>query len=72
MRDKRDLAVIQSEMANRQIDHRLTLVGGCRDVEEHELVGAGGVVAAGQLDRIAGVAQIEEADALDDATAVDV
>ena len=42
------------------------------DVEEHELVGALGVVAGGQLDRVAGVAQVDEVHALDDAAVVDV
>ena len=42
------------------------------DVEEDELVGALGVVAAGQLDRVAGVAQVGEVDALDHAAGVDV
>jgi hypothetical protein len=37
------------------------------DVEEGQLVGALAVVAAGDLDRIAGVAQLHEVDALDDA-----
>ena len=42
------------------------------DVEEDELVRALGVVARGQLDRIAGVAQVDEVDALHDAALVDV
>ena len=42
------------------------------DVEEDELVGALGVVARGELDRVAGVAQVDEVRALDDAPAVDV
>ena len=42
------------------------------DVEEHQLIGAGGVVGAGLLDRIAGVAQGEELDALDHAAVLDV
>src|SRR5690606_41975540 len=44
----------------------------CRDVEERDLVRAGGVVAARELDRVARVAQVGEVDALDDATGVDV
>ena len=43
----------------------LLVAGG--DVEEAELVGAGLVIGRGGLDRIAGVAQIDEIDALDDA-----
>ena len=42
------------------------------DVEEDELVGALGVVARGQLDGVAGVAQVDEVRALDDAAGVDV
>ena len=47
------------------------LVGG-GDVEEGQLVGALGVVRLGQLDRVAGVAQVLEVDALDHPAAVDV
>ena len=43
-----------------------------RDVEEDELVGALGVVAGGELDRVAGVAEVDEVGALDDAAAIDV
>jgi hypothetical protein len=46
-------------------------VGG-RDVEERQLVGALAVVQRGQLDRVPGVAQVLEVDALDDAAVVDV
>ena len=42
------------------------------DVEERELVGALLVVAARDLDRIAGVAQVDEVDALDDPALGDV
>ena len=42
------------------------------DVEEREFVGALLVVAARDLDRIAGVAQVDEVDALDDAAVRDV
>ena len=42
------------------------------DVEEDELVGALGVVALGQLDGVARVAQVDEVRALDDAPGVDV
>ncbi len=43
-----------------------------RDVEEDELVGAGGVVALRQLYRVACVAQVDEAGPLDDTATVDV
>ena len=42
------------------------------DVEERELVGALLVVAPRDLDRIAGIAQVDEVDALDDAAVGDV
>ena len=56
----------------RQLDHGRALVGGRRDVEEDELVGALGVVVRGELDRVAGVADVDELRALDDAAVVDV
>ena len=43
-----------------------------RDVEEGQLVGALLVVALRDLDRVAGVAQADEVDALDDAAVLDV
>ena len=48
------------------------VVGRRGDVEEHQLVGAFGVVARRELDRIAGVADLDEAHALHDAARVDV
>jgi hypothetical protein len=47
-------------------------VGRGGDVEEGELVRALGVVAAGQLDGVPGVAQVGEVDALDDPAGLDV
>ena len=52
-------------------DRVAPLVRG-RDVEEHELVGTLAIVVRGELDGISGVADIDEFDALDDATGVDV
>src|SRR6202011_5457067 len=43
-----------------------------RNVEEAQLVGPGGVVGDRRLDRIAGVAQVDEADALDHAAVLHV
>ncbi len=43
-----------------------------RDVEKAEFVRAGRVIGDGAFDRIAGVAQIDEIDALDDAAVLDV
>ena len=45
---------------------------GRRNVQESQFVGAGGVIGDGRLDGIAGVAQIDEVDALDDAAVLDV
>jgi hypothetical protein len=44
----------------------------CGDVEETQFVRAGTVICDGALDRVAGVAQIDEVDALDDAAVLDV
>ena len=52
-------------------DRAAVLVAG-GDVEEAELVGAGGVIGPRRLDRIAGVAQVDEVHALDDAAVLDV
>jgi hypothetical protein len=45
---------------------------GRGDVEEGDLVGALLVVAARHLDRVAGIADVDEAHALDDPAGVDV
>ena len=50
----------------------VAIVGTRRDVEERQLVGALLVVAAGDLHRIAGIAQADEVDALHHATGGDV
>ena len=55
--------------AARELGDRVALLVRRRDVEEDELVGALAVVVRGQLDRVAGVADVEEFDALDDAAA---
>ena len=54
------------------VDHRVATVGRRGDVEEDQLVGALAVVARGQLDRIAGVAEVDEVDALHHAAVGDV
>ena len=46
------------------VQHRGAVVRGGGDVKQHELVGAFGVVARGELDRVAGVAKPFELDAL--------
>ena len=54
------------------VDRRLAVVGRRGDVEEHQLVGALGVVASRQLDGVAGVTQLDEVHALHDTAGVDV
>ena len=51
---------------------RLAVAADGGDVQEGQLVGALRVVAPGQLDRVAGVAQADEVDALDHPPGVDV
>ncbi len=51
---------------------RVALLVRGGDVEEHELVGPLAVVVRGQLDGVAGVADVDEFDALDDAAVVHV
>jgi hypothetical protein len=63
------------DLVGHALDHlhdRVALVAGRRDVEEGELVGAGGIVAARDLDRVAGVAQLDEIHALHHAAGVHV
>ena len=50
----------------------VTLIGGCRDVQESHLVGALLVIAAGNLDRVAGVSQVDEIGAFDDTSSGDI
>ena len=54
------------------VHHRVAVVGGRGDVEEHQLVGTFRVVPRGQLDRVSGVADLHEAHALDHPARVDV
>ncbi len=61
-----------SAVRARELGDRVALLVRGGDVEEHELVGALAVVVRGQLDRVAGVADVDEFDALDDAPGVDV
>ena len=61
-----------SAVAPGELDDRLAPLVRRGDVEEDELVRAGGVVALGQLHGVARVAQVDEVRALDDAPAVDV
>src|SRR3984957_10207240 len=52
--------------------HGVPAVAGRGDVEEHQLVGAVPVVGRGQLDRVPGIAQVTEVDALDHPAVIDV
>ena len=54
------------------VHHRVACIARRGDVEEDELVGAFGVVASRELDRIASVANADEVHALDDAAGVDI
>ena len=55
-----------------QVDDRVALLVRGGDVEEHELVGALGLVALGELHGVAGVADVDEVRALHDAALVHV
>ena len=55
-----------------ELDDRVALLVRRGDVEEDELVGALAVVERGELDRVARVADVDEAGALHDAAGVDV
>src|SRR5262245_44125539 len=54
------------------VGHDLAPVGRGRDVQEDQLVGALAVVSRALFDRVPGVDQVNEADAFDHATTVDV
>ena len=58
--------------AAHHVVERVAIVGRGGDVEKAQLVGAFAVVEARLLDRIAGIDQIDEIDALDDAAVLDV
>ena len=54
------------------VQHDAAVLVGRGDVEKAELVGAGGVIGDRRFDGIAGVAQVDEIDALDHAAVLDV
>ena len=58
--------------AGDDVEDGFAIFGRGGDVEEAELVGAGGVIGLGRLDRIAGIDQVDEIDAFDDAAVLDV
>ena len=55
-----------------ELDDRVALFVAGRDVEEHELVGALGVVAGGKLHGVPGVAETDEVHALHHPPVIDV
>jgi hypothetical protein len=55
-----------------KVDNRLPALMRCGDVQEDELVGALGVVARRELDRVAGIADVDEVGSLDDPPIGDV
>ena len=58
--------------APHHIEHDPAIFVACGDVEEAQFVGARRVIGDRGFDRIAGVAQIDEIDALDDAAVLHV
>src|SRR3954465_15215618 len=54
------------------VEHGAAIFMGGGDVEKAKLVGAGRVIGDRRFDGIAGVAQVDEVDALDDAAVLDV
>ncbi len=54
------------------IQHGAAIFVGGGNVEKTQLIGAGGVIGDGRLDGIAGIAQIDEVDALDHPAVLDV
>jgi hypothetical protein len=58
--------------ARDDIEDRLAIVGGGSDVEEAELVGTRGIIGRRRLDRVAGIDEVDEIDALDDAAVLHV
>ena len=54
------------------VEHDVAVFMARRDVEKSQFIGAGFVISDGRRDRIAGVAQIDEIDAFDDAAVLHV
>ncbi len=54
------------------VHHGLARANGRGDIQEDQLIGPGVAVAGPQLDRIAGVAEIQKVDTLDNAIVFDV
>ena len=58
--------------AGHHVGHDFAGIAGGGDVEEDEFIGAIAVVALGEFDGVARIAQVDEVDALDDAAAGDI
>ena len=54
------------------VEDCVAVLMACRDVEKREFVGAGGIVDRGLLDGVAGIFQVNEIHALDDAAVLHV
>ena len=67
---KRHEAALRGALDDVEDGVAVLVAGG--DVEKAQLVGAGRVISGGRLDGIAGIHQVDEVDALDDAAVLDV
>ena len=67
---ERDEHLVGDRLDHMQDD--VARIAGRRDVQEGQLVGALLVIAAGDLDRVAGITQLDKIDALDDTAGGDV
>ena len=54
------------------VEDRVAVLVACRDVEKAELVGTGGIIGHGGVDRVARIAQVYEVDAFHDAPVGDI
>ncbi len=58
--------------ARHHVKQRVAGIGGSRDIQEGQFIGAGSIIMRRLLHRIAGIAQIDKIDALDDAAILHV
>ncbi len=54
------------------VDHDVPVLVAGRDVQEHQFVGPFCLVAGGNLDRVAGIAQVDEIRPLHDPAPIDI